>query len=103
MHDAAPEIIASSERSDGARTWVRIEVRDYGRGIPDEDRERIFQRFQQVHPNDHVKGFGLGLYVCRQIVELHGGSIHVESAPGQGTRFIVTLPAEARVLAEADG
>jgi signal transduction histidine kinase len=49
-----------------------------------------------------VKGFGLGLYVCRQIVELHGGTIHVESAPTQGTRFVVTLPVQARVLAEAE-
>jgi signal transduction histidine kinase len=83
----------------GATSVVRIEVRDYGRGIPDQDHERIFQRFQQVHANDQVKGFGLGLYVCRQIVELHGGVIQVESA-GNGTRFIVTLPIEARVFAE---
>jgi PAS domain S-box-containing protein len=101
VHEEAPAFVELSQRSDDQPFWARIEVRDYGRGIPDEDRERIFQRFQQVHPNDQVKGFGLGLYVCRQIVELHGGSIHVESAPGQGTRFIVALPIEARVLAEA--
>jgi PAS domain S-box-containing protein len=80
---------------------LRIEVRDYGRGIPVEDHERIFQRFQQVHANDQVKGFGLGLYVCRQIVELHGGVISVDSSTGNGTRFIVTLPIEAPVVAQA--
>jgi PAS domain S-box-containing protein len=100
-HETAPTFARSREQPDEEPLWARIEVRDYGRGIPDEDRERIFQRFQQVHPNDQVKGFGLGLYVCRQIVELHGGSIHVESAPDRGTRFIVALPIEARMLAEA--
>jgi signal transduction histidine kinase len=69
-------------------------VRDRGRGIPAADQERIFQRFERlVSPND-VSGLGLGLYIAREIVIAHGGTIRVESEPGQGARFVVELPRE---------
>lgn len=91
-----------TERSSAPRSprqgTLRIAIRDYGRGIPADDQQRIFQRFQQVHPNDHVKGFGLGLFVCREILELHGGSIEVRSPEGGGSEFVVTLPMVASAV-----
>jgi signal transduction histidine kinase len=71
---------------------VQISVTDQGLGIPVEKREQIFERFYQAHGSGHRSGLGLGLYICRQIVELHGGSIHAEFPPRGGTRFIVRLP-----------
>jgi two-component system sensor histidine kinase/response regulator len=73
-----------------------ISVRDQGVGIPPEEVPQIFERFYRV-PSIEVQtgssiGFGLGLYICRQIVEQHGGKIHVDSAPGSGSLFSVALP-----------
>jgi signal transduction histidine kinase len=75
---------------------VELSVRDRGRGIPPEVRERIFERFSQVYPNDAAQGLGLGLWVSRQVVELHGGQIEVESPADGGTRVVVTLPVDAK-------
>ena len=70
-----------------------IAVRDHGPGVPESARARIFDRFYQIHRDDeHHGGLGLGLYISRQIVELHGGNIRVESPAGGGARFVVTLP-----------
>jgi signal transduction histidine kinase len=85
---------------------VRIAVRDRGIGIPPERRQHIFDRFFQAHASDHRSGLGLGLYISRQIVELHGGSIDVEFPSDGGTRFMVSLPtgpaaAEPARVAEA--
>jgi signal transduction histidine kinase len=71
---------------------VRVVVTDRGSGIPPEERDRIFDRFYQAHAGHHASGMGLGLYICRQIVEQHGGSIRAEPRPGGGTRFVVILP-----------
>lgn len=73
---------------------VRFEVQDEGRGIPEAMRERIFERFQQVTSSDAREkgGAGLGLAICRGLVEAHGGRIGVEGAPGQGSTFGFTLP-----------
>jgi PAS domain S-box-containing protein len=70
-------------------------VEDHGRGIAPEKLERIFDRFQQGDASDSraLGGTGLGLALCRSIVEQHGGRIWVESTPGQGSRFLFTLPA----------
>lgn len=73
---------------------VELSVRDRGPGIPPEKRERIFERFYQAHDNGHSSGLGLGLYICRQIVELHGGGIHAEGPSDGGTRLVVRLPIE---------
>jgi signal transduction histidine kinase len=71
---------------------VELAVRDRGLGIPAEKRGQLFERFYQVHANGHRGGLGLGLYISRQIVELHGGGIRAEFPPDGGTRFVVRLP-----------
>jgi signal transduction histidine kinase len=71
---------------------VEIAVRDRGPGIPEDHRERLFERFFQVAPARADGGLGLGLYVSRQIVELHGGAIHAEHPADGGVRFLVRLP-----------
>lgn len=71
---------------------ARIAVRDRGIGIAPADQQRIFERFERVSSVHNVSGLGLGLFVSRQIVDMHGGRIEVESAPGQGSTFTVDLP-----------
>ena len=62
-----------------------------------EDRDRLFQPFLQLDntPTKKYEGTGLGLYLCRKIVELHGGRIRAESEPGKGARFSFTIPQNA--------
>ena len=76
--------------------WVRVEVKDSGRGIPDDKVEKIFERFGQVDASDSREkgGTGLGLPICKTIVEQHGGKLWVESKVGKGSRFMFTLPRE---------
>jgi signal transduction histidine kinase len=71
-----------------------VAVTDTGVGIAPEDRERIFEEFQQVDSSSTRRkgGTGLGLAIAKRIVELHGGRIWVESTPGQGSTFAFTLP-----------
>jgi signal transduction histidine kinase len=75
--------------------WACIEVQDTGTGISEEDLERIFERFRQADGSHarQAEGTGLGLAITRNLVELHGGSIEVHSKPGEGSTFIVRLPA----------
>jgi PAS domain S-box-containing protein len=87
---------AESIEVDLSRTslgMVRLAVTDHGPGIPPEGRERIFDRFYQADPRHHATGMGLGLYISRQIVEQHGGSIRAELPAEGGARFVVILPA----------
>jgi signal transduction histidine kinase len=74
-----------------------IEVLDDGLGIPSGERERIFDKFYRLDPQQAlgIGGSGLGLYICRELVERMNGRIEVESRPGQGSRFVVTLPTGA--------
>lgn len=75
-----------------------FEVRDEGRGIPEDKLEHIFERFQQADASDSrdLGGTGLGLAICRSIVDQHGGRIWATSSPGNGTTFYFTLPIESR-------
>lgn len=73
---------------------LRLSVTDHGLGIPPERRARIFDHFYQAHGEGYLGGMGLGLYITRQILEQHGGTIDVEFPPGGGTRFMVAIPAE---------
>jgi PAS domain S-box-containing protein len=72
---------------------ARLSIRDHGIGIAAGDLERIFQRFHRLVSSPSLGGLGLGLYIAKQIVDAHAGSITVESTPGAGTQFIVDLPA----------
>lgn len=69
-----------------------LTVADHGIGIAREDQERIFQRYERAVSAHHFGGLGLGLYVVRQVVEAHGGTITVASTPGHGATFAVELP-----------
>ncbi|MGD1804818.1 ATP-binding protein [Dapis sp. BLCC M126] len=75
-------------------SYVTFEVKDQGQGIPADKLETIFERFQQVDSSDSRKkgGTGLGLTICRQIIEEHGGKIWAESCLGKGSTFYFTLP-----------
>jgi len=72
---------------------LRVSVTDTGPGVGPEDRERIFEEFQQTEVGLRQReGTGLGLPLSRRLVELHGGRIWVEDGPGGGSRFVFTLP-----------
>jgi PAS domain S-box-containing protein len=77
--------------------WARISVRDYGRGIAPEDHARIFQQFERAVSERDISGLGLGLFIARQIVTMHGGSISVESTLGEGAVFTVLVPSRLAV------
>lgn len=73
--------------------FVRFAVLDTGPGIPPEELQHIFERFYQTRENPHkTSGLGLGLAICKGLVEAHGGSIWVESLPGAGATFNFTVP-----------
>ncbi len=79
---------------------VYIQVRDHGDGIPAADRARVFERFERaVGPGDRRSGFGVGLWVVRQLAEAMGGTVAVGDAPGGGALFTVSLPQHAKQAA----
>ena len=71
---------------------IEISVADNGPGIPLDEQNRIFERFFQGARPGFMEGTGLGLAITKRLIEQHGGQIHVQSAPGQGSRFCFTLP-----------
>ena len=71
---------------------ARIDVIDRGIGISEEDQQRIFGRFERAVPDKHYGGLGIGLWLAKQIVDAHGGTITVRSATRTGSTFTVTLP-----------
>jgi two-component system sensor histidine kinase KdpD len=83
----------------GARAedhWVRVWVDDSGPGLPAGDPERLFDKFQRGDGEGNIAGVGLGLAICRVIVQAHGGEIRASARAGGGARFEFTLPAVER-------
>jgi signal transduction histidine kinase len=90
FQDSHPHVHIST-RARGSQ-W-EFAVRDNGIGIAPQDRERIFMVFQRLHHQEPYPKPGIGLAICKKIIERHGGKIWVESTPGQGATFLFTLPA----------
>ena len=76
----------------GDQGHATLTVTDRGIGIAPENVARIFNQFERVVGQRTFGGLGMGLYIARQIVQAHGGSVQVESAAGQGSRFQIILP-----------
>ena len=86
------QIIVTSKRADGE---VVVSIKDFGVGIPKADQEKVFERFYRAGSGLFgVSGFGLGLYICHEIIKRHGGRIWVESEgeEGKGSTFYFSLP-----------
>lgn len=75
---------------------VELSIRDYGIGISNTDQNRIFEQFERAITARKISGLGLGLYIVRQIIDLHGGNILVTSQLGEGAKFVVELPIQAQ-------
>jgi signal transduction histidine kinase len=76
---------------------ARLSVTDRGIGIAPEEQGRIFEKFECAVPRRHYGGFGLGLWIVRQLVVAHGGTVRVDSQEGHGSTFTVDLPLGAPV------
>lgn len=88
--DVPPVVEVTSESADAHE--VRVTVRDNGIGFADKYSGRIFEVFQRLHGRDEYEGTGIGLAICKKIVERHGGTITAFGAEGEGARFVMTLP-----------
>ncbi|MEW9796564.1 sensor histidine kinase [Alteromonas sp. CYL-A6] len=78
--------------------WIRLEVCDNGIGFDPTFAEKIFAPFQRLHGRSEYEGTGIGLAVCRRIVERHNGQITAHSQPGEGTRFVILLPVNGELF-----
>lgn len=98
--DGQPPIVSissqksvTSDEHSAAQEYYEISIVDNGIGFDEKYTDKVFAPFQRLHGRSEYEGTGIGLAVCQQIVERHGGIISVESTPGQGATFVVTLPA----------
>ncbi|WP_019073644.1 sensor histidine kinase [Streptomyces hokutonensis] len=103
--DRAPQVSVTCEPDPETSGMWRLCVTDNGIGIPEEFTDKVFVIFQRLHSRDAYGGTGIGLALCKKIVEHHGGRIWIDSTVGEGTRFCFTLPfaeeaEEAAVAAE---
>lgn len=87
-----PDIKITAKPVSKAPGWTAISIKDNGIGIAKGDQGRIFELFQRLHTREEYPGSGVGLSLCRQIVERHGGDLTLTSAPGEGSTFRFTLP-----------
>jgi light-regulated signal transduction histidine kinase (bacteriophytochrome) len=87
--DRPPEIHVGCDKRDNSYLLL---VRDNGIGIDKQNLGRVFQMFQRLHTRQKYPGTGIGLAICRKIVDRHGGSMCVDSTPGEGSTFYFTLP-----------
>jgi signal transduction histidine kinase len=93
--DVAPHIkIEAKQENEMQRIFWRIEVSDNGIGFKGVYREKIFEMFQRLHPNHQYYGTGMGLTICKKIVENHGGTITANSKEGEGSVFTILLPVQ---------
>jgi signal transduction histidine kinase len=86
------EVVEMPERDPGDPETLRLTISDNGIGIDPRHHERIFGIFERLHSRAKYEGTGVGLAVCRKIVEQHSGSITIASAVDQGTTFTILLP-----------
>jgi signal transduction histidine kinase len=91
-HDVPPEVHIGARRV--GRMW-ELCVRDNGIGIDPEYHDKLFVLFKRLHSREQYPGTGIGLAICKKIVEQHGGEIWMESKPGEGAAFFFTLPESA--------
>ncbi len=96
--EEVPPVVSVRQEEDAslAENFCRIVVEDNGIGFEAQYGERIFAPFERLHTRRKYEGTGIGLAICRKIVERHGGSIVAQSVVGQGTRFLITLPLHAQ-------
>lgn len=96
--DSPPVVSIAADEIAGES--VRITVRDNGIGFDQQHAEQIFDVFRRLHGRDEYEGTGIGLPLCRRIVQRHGGSISAQSAPGEGALFTIELPLRQPVTGE---
>jgi signal transduction histidine kinase len=93
FNQGAPRVVLSAERV--AQRWV-LGVHDNGIGMKPEYVGKVFEIFKRLHTREEYEGTGIGLAICRKIVERHGGEIWLESVPGRGSSFLFTIGDEVR-------